>query len=152
MLIMTPDPLHHVSEHGLRAQKRALQRDGHVLVPGLLAKAWEVGVGSLGALLTSTSTGPNTSRVVSTMALTSDASVTSVVCARDLPPLPEISSTTAPAPLRHIGDYDRSPLRGETVRQYPAQPEPPPVTIVTLSSNRISTSRFPPAPMRMEDA
>ena len=40
-----------------------------------------------------------------------------------MPPASEISSATALArpPARHVGDYDGSALRGETVRQYPAQ-------------------------------
>src|SRR5215218_6367305 len=96
------------------------------------------------ALLISTSTGPNASRVASTMSLTSDASVTSVVCARESPPASRISSATATArPLAISATTTAAPSSAKRFASTRPSPEPPPVTMTTLFSNRIPTSRSP---------
>ena len=84
------------------------------------------------ALLTSISTGPKASRAARTMASTSAASVTSVVCAKDLLPASEISSATmlARCPTTSATRTAAPSAAKRCARTRPS-PEPLPVMMAT---------------------
>ena len=94
------------------------------------------------ALLTSTSTPPNTSSAAVTMASTSEETLTSVCVNMALPPAALIPSATCSA---------RAPIRSATTMEAPSAakrrlmtrpiPDPPPVTMILRSANRISPSQ-----------
>src|SRR5918994_282982 len=114
--------LYHAGQHDLRAQKRALQRDAHVFIPGLCAEAEEVFVGSLCRVVDQYI--HRSERLAGRLDHGSYVGRVGYVRRSSQGVATRIENLLRDrgrASPRFVSDHDGSALLSETVRQYPTQ-------------------------------